>query len=50
MGWTVADVKASSMWEFMAAVEGYVKANSADEAKMSDNEAHDLFEWLKSKE
>jgi hypothetical protein len=39
-----------SMWQFMAAVEGYLKANGADDGKMSDKEADDLFEWLKSKE
>jgi len=39
-----------SMWQFMAAVEGYVKANGPEDGKMSDKEADDLFEWLKSKE
>ena len=34
----------------MAAVEGYVKANGGEEDKMSDREADELFEWLKSKE
>nr|WP_280950505.1 hypothetical protein [Rhizobium leguminosarum] len=39
-----------SMWQFMAAIEGYVKAHSGEDEKMSDKEADDLFEWLKSKE
>ena len=28
MGWTVQDVKASSVWEFWQAFQGYVEANS----------------------
>jgi len=38
-----------SMWQFMAAVDGYVKANSGQDAKMSNKEADELFDWLKSK-
>lgn len=49
MGWSVADVKSSSMWEFMAAVDGYVGAQGGEE-KMSNAEADDLWQWLQSKE
>ncbi|CDM57195.1 hypothetical protein [Rhizobium favelukesii] len=38
-----------SMWQFTAAVEGYIAANSPDDGKMGDKEADDLFAWLKSK-
>lgn len=50
MGFTPQQVNSMSMWQFMATVEGYAKANGADESKMSDKEADHLFEWLKSKE
>lgn len=49
MGWTVADVKASSMWEYMAAVDGFVRSQGGEE-KMSSKEADELFDWLQSKE
>lgn len=38
-----------SVWQFYAAVEGYVAAHCPDDGKMSDREADELFEWLKSK-
>lgn len=49
MGWSVADVKAASMWEYLAAVDGFVKAQGGEE-KMSNAEANELFDWLQSKE
>lgn len=49
MGWTVADVKASSMWEYLAAVDGYVRAQGGED-KMSSKEADELYAWLQSKE
>ncbi|MEZ2132465.1 MULTISPECIES: hypothetical protein [unclassified Sinorhizobium] len=49
MGFTPADVKAMSMWEFLASVDGYVRAQGGEE-KMSNAEAEDLWQWLQSKE
>ena len=47
MGWTVHDVKRSSMWEFFAAWNGYVEANTPkDGAKLSTEEADALFDWI----
>ncbi len=34
------------MWEYMAAIEGYVKANSPDDGKMSSAEVDDVWQWL----
>ncbi|WP_262928064.1 hypothetical protein [Rhizobium cauense] len=39
-----------SMWQFTAAIEGYIAANTPDDGKMGDREADELFDWLKSKE
>ena len=49
MGWTVAEVKAASIWEFLAAVDGYVRAQGGED-KMSNKEVDELFEWLQSKD
>ena len=38
-----------SMWQFMATVEGYVKANAQDDGKMSSAEVDDVWDWLQSK-
>lgn len=38
-----------SVWQFMAAVDGYVKANTSEEnASLSAKEADDLWGWLGS--
>lgn len=47
MGWTVHDVKRSSVWEFFQAWQGYVDANTPKEAaKLTEEQADDLFEWI----
>ena len=47
MGWTAQDVKAASMWEFFAAWNGYVDANTPqDKAKLTEAEADELFAWI----
>ncbi len=50
LGFTPRDIKEMSMWEFMAALEGYVKANSADDGKMSSAEVDDVWKWMQEKE
>jgi hypothetical protein len=49
MGFTPQHVNEMSMWQFLAAVDGYVKAQGGEE-KMSNAEADELFNWLQSKE
>jgi hypothetical protein len=39
-----------TVWQFMAAFDGYVKHNSAGDNKMDDAEAAELFDWLQSKD
>lgn len=49
MGWTAEAVKASSVWEFWSAWNGYVQANTPkDGAKLSEAQAVDLFDWLEA--
>ncbi len=50
LGFTPNDIKALSMWEFMAALEGYVKANSSDGGKMTSAEVDDVWTWMQEKE
>ena len=38
-----------SMWQFMAAVDGYVRANSTDDG-LSSGEVEDVWAWMQSKE
>jgi len=42
------------MWQFTAAVEGWVKANSTDEdgpsgSTMSDAQADEIWKWMQDK-
>lgn len=38
------------MWQFMAAVDGFVAANSPDDGKLGEKEADELWQWLQNKE
>jgi hypothetical protein len=49
MGYSPQQVNAMSMWQFTAAVDGYVKANGGED-KMSSAEADELWNWLQAKQ
>jgi hypothetical protein len=50
MGFSPAEVDRMSVWQFMAALDGYIEANSSDEDKsLSGQEADEIWEWLQSK-
>lgn len=39
-----------SMWQFMAAVDGYIKANtSEDDKSLTNSEIDDVWQWLQVK-
>lgn len=39
-----------SMWQFMAAVDGYIKAHSTEDKKsLSNSEANELWSYLQTK-
>jgi len=46
MGFTPQQVNEMSMWQFMAAVDGYVEANTADDGSLTTQEIDDLWDWL----
>jgi hypothetical protein len=51
MGFAPADVERMSLFQYMAAVDGFADANSPDgEGKLSTSEADELWSWLQSKE
>jgi hypothetical protein len=53
MGFTPQQVDQMSMWQFMAALEGWVKSNSTDEDEgkgtMGAQQADEIWNWLQSK-
>lgn len=50
MGLSPAQVNDLSMWQFMAACDGFAKAHDPDATKeLSPGEADDLWEWLQTK-
>lgn len=47
MGFTPQQVNDMSMWQFFAALNGFIEANSPKEGnKLTESEADDLFEWI----
>lgn len=47
MGFTPQQVNAMSMWQFTAAFNGYIEANTPeDKQKLSTEEAEDLLDWV----
>ena len=46
MGFAPDQVGQMSVWQFMAAFDGYVKANSKDDGGLSDSEVDELADWL----
>jgi hypothetical protein len=47
MGFSPQQVNSMSMWQLFAAAEGF---KTSDGEKMSEREADELYQWLKSKE
>lgn len=39
-----------SVWQFAAALQGYIDANTADDGGMSGAEADEVWEWMQGKE
>lgn len=50
IGFSPQQVNEMSMWQFMEAVDGYIKANDPDASKeLSAAEADDLWAWMQTK-
>lgn len=49
MGFTAVQVDELSLWQFIAQIDGYVDANTPEDAKtetLSDAEVDDLSAWM----
>lgn len=48
IGFTPQQVNEMSVWQFFAALDGYIKANSGgDGAELTGEELEDLWDWIK---
>ncbi|MBO9100001.1 MULTISPECIES: gene transfer agent family protein [unclassified Rhizobium] len=50
MGFSPQQINEMTVWQFMAAFDGYVKHHSDEGEKLSEKDADELFEWLTSKD
>lgn len=48
MGFSPQQVREMSIWQFTAAWDGFVQANSPEDKGLSDAEVDDLWEWIES--
>ncbi|MCB5201884.1 hypothetical protein LH464_05250 [Neorhizobium sp. T786] len=49
MGMTPAETLACSVFEYLAALDGFIEANDPDgDKKLNESEKDDLWEWLNS--
>lgn len=46
IGFSPQQINEMSMWQFMAAVDGYVQANTPDDGALSPKEKDELADWL----
>jgi hypothetical protein len=50
MGFSPQQVDRMSVWQFMAALEGFVSAHDPDgEKRLTEGEKDDLWQWLQEK-
>lgn len=47
MGYSPQEIRAMSIFQYLAALDGFIKANSSDDENvLSDKEKDELWEWL----
>ena len=46
LGYTPQEVNEMSVWQYMAAIEGYEAAHSPDDGSLSKGEIDELWDWL----
>lgn len=50
MGFTPQQVNDMSVWQYLAALDGYVKANTSEKpGSLGGKEADELWEWMEKK-
>lgn len=51
MGFTPQEVRRMSIWQYLAALEGYVLAHNPDADKaLTESEKDDIWQWLQGKD
>jgi hypothetical protein len=49
MGFSPQEVRAMSMFQYFSALDGFIKANTADDERtLSDKEKDELWDWLEA--
>lgn len=46
MGMAPTEVDRQSLWQFTAAWNGYVEANSPDDGRLTERQVEELFNWI----
>ncbi|MNL52494.1 hypothetical protein D3C87_1756780 [compost metagenome] len=46
IGFTPQQVNEMTVWQFMAAVDGYVEANTPDDGSLTTQEIDELWDWV----
>ena len=51
MGFTPQQVNLMSLYQFQAAIDGYVEAHSSDEGtgKLSENDVNEIWDWMQDR-
>ncbi|TJV20614.1 MAG: hypothetical protein E5Y04_31710 [Mesorhizobium sp.] len=49
IGFSPRQIDEMTVWQFMASVNGYIKANSSDDQPLSGSERDELWELVKAK-
>lgn len=46
MGMSPTEVDRQSLWQFAAAWNGYVAANTPDKGQLTERQVEELFDWI----
>ncbi|MFC5584435.1 hypothetical protein ACFPOD_04875 [Nitratireductor kimnyeongensis] len=50
MGFTPQQVNEMSVWQYLAAVDGYMAAHAGEQDGLSGSEVDELWEWMQEKD
>lgn len=48
MSFTPQQINEMSVWQYLSAVDGFIKANSSDDNALSAKEVDELWDWLRA--
>lgn len=53
MGFTPQEIDGMSMWQYLAALEGWVKSNTSEDGEnktISTKQADEIWDWMQTKQ